>query len=194
MTHIEWIESSKTWTCPKSGKYKVICVGGGASGGVKNTGSSTTVQPSVAGGTTSFGSILSAAGGTSSGAICKVGSNPAVVGGYGGWDGINYGGTPAIVDAKEGTFAAVAVGNGGMANTSDLASYHTTGVGYGAGGGAGSSVNYGIPGFAGKIKTTIVDIEMGETITCTIGAGGTKPNSYAASGANGVIVVQYLGA
>ena len=28
MQYIEYIEESKTWTCQKTGKWKVICVGG----------------------------------------------------------------------------------------------------------------------------------------------------------------------
>lgn len=33
MKYVEFIEESKTWICPKTGKWKAICVGGGSSGG-----------------------------------------------------------------------------------------------------------------------------------------------------------------
>lgn len=33
MAYLEQIKSSKMWTCPKTGYYKVVCVGGGGGGG-----------------------------------------------------------------------------------------------------------------------------------------------------------------
>ena len=50
MNYIQYIEESKSWTCPKSGVWKVICVGGGASGGYYITSSKITAQHT--GGTT----------------------------------------------------------------------------------------------------------------------------------------------
>lgn len=187
MTHIEWIESSKTWTCPKSGKYKVICVGGGASGGGKFSSSGTYVS-TVAGGTTSFGTILSAAGGASDSSNAAL-SNTSKVSGYGGFTGVSYGGSPSIIYNGDTLSVAFGAGNTGLPGA-------TAGIGYGAGGGASSAVDIVIPGRAGSIKTTIVDIEAGETITCTIGAGGVggPGTGQTATGAKGVIVVQYLGA
>ena len=187
MTHIEWIESSKTWTCPKSGKYKVICVGGGASGGGKFS-SSGTYLPTIAGGTTSFGTILSAAGGASDNSNAAL-SNTSKVSGYGGFTGISYGGIPSFIYSGDTPMFTLGTGNAGIAGAG-------VSNGYGAGGGASSAVNIVIPGRAGSIKTTIVDIEAGEAITCTIGAGGVggSGTSQTATGAKGVIVVQFLGA
>lgn len=81
MQYIEYIEESKTWKCPKSGKWKVICVGGGSSGGYfyRLNVSQSTVNPSYSdqnihssiistqssGGSTSFGSYLTVNGGES---------------------------------------------------------------------------------------------------------------------------------
>ena len=62
MQYLHYIEESKSWTCPKSGVWKVICVGGGASGGYYIT-SSKVATGQHTGGTTSFGSYLSAEGG-----------------------------------------------------------------------------------------------------------------------------------
>lgn len=61
MQYLHYIEESKSWTCPKTGVWKVICVGGGASGGYYGKSSMITAQHT--GGTTSFGSYLSAQGG-----------------------------------------------------------------------------------------------------------------------------------
>ena len=63
MVYCETIETSKTWTCPKSGVWKVICVGGGGAGLSYYNDSTNSIG--TAGGTTSFGSILSASGGIS---------------------------------------------------------------------------------------------------------------------------------
>ena len=63
MVYCETIEESKTWVCPKSGIWKVICVGGGGAG--LSYASESTNYIGTAGGTTSFGSILSASGGMS---------------------------------------------------------------------------------------------------------------------------------
>ena len=60
MNYIHYIESTQEWTCPKSGKWKVICVGGGGSGYTEYSSKIYTGNP---GGTTSFGTYLSANGG-----------------------------------------------------------------------------------------------------------------------------------
>ena len=60
MQYIEYIEESKTWTCPKTGKWKVICVGGGGAGNYSMGGSSTL---GTNGSATSFGTYLIAEGG-----------------------------------------------------------------------------------------------------------------------------------
>ena len=183
MTHIEWIESSKTWICPKSGKYKVICVGGGASGACKVSGGTQQTIASKAGGTTSFGSYLSANGG----AAAELVENVHYASGFPGFTGFNYGGAPSIA-LKDGVsaLATMVLNEGGIPGK-------TTAPGYGAGGGAiGFAVG---AGNAGRIKVTIVDLEVGQNVACTIGTGGSSNSAeYIAAGADGVIVVQYLGA
>lgn len=184
MTHIEWIESSKTWICPKSGKYKVICVGGGASGACEVPGSTQQTIASKAGGTTSFGSYLSANGG----AAAELVENVYYASGFPGFTGFNYGGAPsiAIKEASASRIATMVLNEGGIPGK-------TTAPGYGAGGGAiGDAVG---AGNAGRIKVTIVDLEVGQNVACTIGTGGSSNSAeYIAAGADGVIVVQYLGA
>ena len=80
MQYIQYIEESQIWKCPKSGKWKVICVGGGSSGGGAFIVSATCTfstqvyvngQPidslsydsQIPGGMTSFGTYISANGG-----------------------------------------------------------------------------------------------------------------------------------
>lgn len=79
MQYIQYIEESQIWKCPKSGKWKVICVGGGSSGGgafIMSCSSgygtpsfygksidSFSYDAQIPGGMTSFGTYLSANGG-----------------------------------------------------------------------------------------------------------------------------------
>ena len=63
MQYIQYIEESKTWVCPKTGKYKVICVGGGGTGILYTTSTEVANQYIYQNGTpTSFGSYLTANG------------------------------------------------------------------------------------------------------------------------------------
>jgi hypothetical protein len=55
--HREVITTSGTWTAPTSGHYRVTCIGGGGAGGSEGP------RGGQGGGTTSFGSYLSAIGG-----------------------------------------------------------------------------------------------------------------------------------
>lgn len=110
MNYINYIEENQTWKCPRSGKYKVTCVGGGGTG-ILYTQS---VEVDKAyfyqnGGATSFGSYLTAMG--SQIANPKVScyndgdygnnnynySGYTLIGGYGGYDLCNYGGNPDAV-------------------------------------------------------------------------------------------------
>lgn len=192
---IFYIEESQTWICPKAGRYKVICVGGGASGGFYyNYNNVTEKTIPVPGKTTSFGDVISADGGMSA---WDYATGVASVSGYGGYDGFNYGGCGVLGADKTATCngnATIPAYTGGTA---------TSAIGWGAGGGAAptsASGNAGsgcIAGRAGKIKTTIVLIDENENIPCTIGAGGIASESAhanVASGADGVIIIQYLGA
>lgn len=204
MQYLHYIEESKSWICPKSGVWKIICVGGGASGGfsVREAGGKQIIQHS--GETTSFGSYISAFGGEKRSLIdANIECQPAV--GQVGYDAANR-----------------AVNNGGR-------------CGYGAGGDAFCEYfsvrranntstkdqikGYSIGGICGKIKSTIIDIEQGQTVFCTVGKGGTNTftkdeikialpprqsfddivesyeffNSRFTAGADGVIITQYLG-
>ena len=197
MKYIDWLKESQTWTCPKAGKWKVICVGGGASGGLyDSTENAVKLTPTTAGGTTSFGSIIAANGApsTSDYGLHGYATQKAGVSGYGGYTGTSYGGVPMTGAVAINTEFGAAGGTGNAA-------VHASGnpgsaVGYGAGGGAASlsaelSV---IAGRAGSIESTIVDLDEGQTIMCTVGKGGqTTDPATMGSGADGVIVVQYLG-
>ena len=197
MKYIEWFKESQTWTCPKAGKWKVICVGGGASGGLyDSTENAVKLTPTTAGGTTSFGSIISADGAPSTKDSTVHGDAAAqsAISGYGGYTGTSYGGVPMVGgDSVTLEFGA----GGGSGNAAVMAfSNPTAAVGYGAGGGAVSLKEAigPIAGRAGSIESTIVDLEEGQTIMCTVGKGGqTTDATVMGSGADGVIVVQYLG-
>lgn len=175
MKHLEYITTTRTWTCPATGAWKIICVGGGASGkGENSTG--------VSGNRTSFGTYFAAEGGR----VQSSDNRAKGTGGYGGYTGMAYGGSPGMVfgDLKA---ACPASGNGG--------GVYSTGFGYGAGGGAWhSTYNEGAcPGGAGRMECMIVDLVEGETVACTVGTGGAGPGGYATAGNAGVIVAQYLG-
>ena len=166
MVYCETIEESKTWVCPKGGIWKIICIGGGGAGAAHNA-------IGQSGGTTSFGSILSANGGAVGGAT----------------EGFKYINNSASINGYNG-----AVGYGTQNTT------HYTGFGYGASGTGdmtgNSSKNY--VGKPGELKSVIVDISEGTSIACTIGFGGegasaTDGNDRAHAGTNGAIIVQYLG-
>lgn len=185
MQQVYWIKSSQTWTCPKAGAWKVVCVGGGASGGL-------TFYPNVsalqsAGGTTSFGSLLSAPGGTIE-SVCSIGVKSC--GGYGGYDGMNYGGMPMNAfrgsSSADTTFLSSATGNGGVIGG--------PGLGYGAGGGVGqvyqittkngAQINnsniYAVPGKCGGMTMGIFDLALNQSMSCTIGTS-VKPSITAST-------------
>lgn len=214
MQYIYWIKESQSFICEKSGKYKIICVGGGASGGLAFAETAECLQ--AVGSTTSFGSIISASGAERSKgsylAAADYGTH-AVAGGQSGYDGINYASTACVATGD-------AISTGG--NSSFM---WETGHGYGAGGGAHGVTISGkaltaVAGSCGKVESTIVDLEENQAVFCTIGGGGVlnlsdndvtayatsvgaeltvssgdgaKISACASSGADGVIIVQYLG-
>lgn len=186
---IHYITASKSWSCPMSGRWKAICVGGGASG----SGGTTATK---AGGTTSFGTVVSAAGGVST--SDAIGDDTTGVSGYGGYTGYTYGGTPHVIMST----TPIAIGSGNATLPPNVKSGGTPAkaLGWGAGGGAMSTNGNGkvapTPGRAGEIRTAIVTLAEGETVPCTIGKGGTAPtvtNISAANGTDGVVILQYLG-
>lgn len=180
MVYCETIETSKTWTCPKSGVWKVICVGGGGAGLSYFDDSTNSIG--TAGGTTSFGSILSASGGISGTDVNKdkigmADSNYSIryVMGINGYNGAG------VYGAESGEYIGSA---------------------YGASGGAGyvnANVKVRHSGLPGDVKSVITDISEGTSIACTIGSGGTVTNkgssnaTIAFPGKSGAIIVQYLG-
>ena len=182
---IYYIEESQVWTCPIGGRWKAICVGGGASGGLRKTGNSarSTGAMQFSGGTTSFGAVASAAGGEASGtqAVYSV-SSPHAAGGYGGYDGWQFGGLPNDADADvtvretiNGGLRGMAghgYGAGGGAVQASLIRYITTGSSSGTTTSADTAIAYPISGFNGEMRATIVSIDEGEQIPCTIGLGG----------------------
>lgn len=190
MEYIQYIEKSQTWKCPKSGKWKATCVGGGGSGGGYysieiSRGTNYTRQYQTvesAGGSTSFGSYLTAYGATA-------------------------------LDVVETQIQQVANGNmysKGENGYNGLSSYGTieldhrlsrTGYGFGAGGGCifcpkvyfcninvqynDGNNNYSArdqiylvnermwSGSCGEVRVGIFDLNENDEIPCTIGDGGS---------------------
>lgn len=185
MQQVYWIKSSQTWTCPKAGAWKIVCVGGGASGGVTFQQNVSALQS--AGGTTSFGGLLSAPGGAVETA-CPIGIKSC--GGYGGYDGMNYGGMPMTAfrgsSGVDTTFLSSAAGNGGVIGG--------PGLGYGAGGGVGqvyqittkngaqtnNSNIYAVSGKCGGMAIGIFDLTLNQSISCTVGTS-VKPTISAST-------------
>lgn len=170
MGRIQYIETSQKWICPETGSYKVICVGGG--GGGYNLGEG------INGGTTSFGTYLSARGG---GVITSEGVNAAGMGGSGGYtvNGV-YGGSGALVnDGSNSSHSAV--NNGGNSGQ--------TGIGYGAGGGSITNSC----GKQGELKVDILTLTKDDAVACTVGTGG-KSDSNGTAGNDGVIIIEFLSA
>lgn len=214
MQYIHWIKESQSFVCEKTGKYKIICVGGGSSGGVGAPETAETLQ--AAGTTTSFGNIISAEGGGKTKAtLTALNFSEVVVGGQSGYDGINYGSTSHVMACDSSVHFTSAGGNSSV--------MWGTGHGYGAGGGARaySSDLVAAGGRCGKVESTIVDLEENQIIACTIGGGGVlklsdanvldylktyvdketssasgmgeKVSACVSDGADGVIIIQYLG-
>ena len=177
MTYSETIRANKTWTCPKSGIYKIICVGGGGSGAASLTNTSATATSGTAGGTTAFGTYLSASGGaTGADAYAK---------GYITAAGIVTGGSNIYTSGHSinGYNGASVYGTPNAASV--------TGCGYGASGAAAAK--------GGTLFAT--GGQPGEVVACTIGKGGSGASNIDGTsnkvccypGADGAIMIQYLG-
>lgn len=242
MQYLHYVEESKSWTCPKSGIWKVICVGGGATACLQSQEAAGYLG--FQGGATSFGTYVSADGG-----VFAIGElQTPGTGGQSGFDGVNYGSTAMACRDYTGSNSRYGYAVAGGAS---LPTYGT-GFGYGASGGYrgnsqseihfvtnGSGSSNGIQGgysvkvtpyfgTCGKIKSAIIDLADGEVIACTVGKGGdikplvndddkfkavlksmmnsivpyivtdttaAKPyiTNYLSNGADGVIILQYLG-
>lgn len=179
---IYYIEESQSWICPIAGRWKVICVGGGASG------ASTVKTATVPGNSTSFGTLITANGGIST---ADGTSSTKHISGYGGYNGLIYGGIPGSSTSE---WLNIGTGNT-IATNATSGGVPMTALGWGAGGGAATTASASAPtaGRAGEIRTSIVTIEAGESVPCTVGKGGITEDAGAANGADGVIVLQYLG-
>lgn len=177
MVYSETIRANKTWVCPKAGIYKIICVGGGGSGAAALKAVSDTATSGTAGGTTAFGTYLSAAGGATGAGAYKKGSMSNGGSAINGYNGASTYGTP---------------------NTASV-----TGCGYGASGQAYTKTPslFMSGGQPGEVCSGIFDIEAGQQVTCTIGKGGTGATASESTtalvccypGADGAIMIQYLG-
>ena len=177
MVYSETIRANKTWVCPKAGIYKIICVGGGGSGAATPNSTANTVISGTAGGTTAFGTYLSAAGGaTGADAFAQkyVNNGGSAINGY---NGASMYGTP---------------------NTASI-----TGCGYGASGKAYTIATgtFATGGQPGEVVSGIYDIDVDKQVACTVGKGGSGAANVSGSsvgvccypGADGAIMIQYLG-
>lgn len=189
MTYSETIKASKTWTCPKSGIYKIICVGGGGSGAASLGNTAETATSGTAGGTTAFGTYLSASGGaTGADAYAK---------GYITAAGINQSGSNTFYSGN----SINGYNGASVYGTSNAAS--VTGCGYGASGAAAAKGGwlFATGGQPGEVCSGIFDIEAGRQVACTVGKGGTGAKASESTnalvccypGAAGAIMIQYLG-
>lgn len=193
MKYFEVITATKTWTCPKTGIYKIIAVGGGSSHSVNcyfamNTPVSDTIY--AVGGNTTFGSLLTAKGGVPSGLdnpFSKSAIDPlSLIGGAGGYTLQTYGGEGGMIDAKLPISIPPTL-NGGLPGR--------PGRGYGAGGAAQINVSdeytwvqsvsdgnrsiyvNSMGSVAGELTELIMDIDNGSSYSCTIGKGGAITES-----------------
>lgn len=187
MNHFEVITASKTWTCPKTGIYKIIAVGGGSSGAIYATFSNITAKKvnskvvCTAGGNTTFGSLLTAKGGNIT-AYSQIdygntSSTQQLFGGAGGYTLQNYGGIGGYMEIYHNVQPTI---NGGFPGY--------PGNGYGAGGTIGAKlksfdntigenryefklVPFG--SMVGDLNELICDIAINTSYACAIGSGGT---------------------
>ena len=210
--HVQTLTSDDTWTSGASTAYALVLLvggGGGGSGGGNGGGGGgqvlqgyVTVAPSTSytvtigaggssgssGGASSFGALLSAAGGAAGGADSGGASGSGVPG---GWGISGYGGGGA---AGGGGGGAGGPGQHGVITSSNQTAFSTSGGvvaiwggsggagidGYGGGGGGYSSASY--PGRGGPGGG-----DSGHAATANTGGGGGSGNS----GGSGLCVVTW---
>lgn len=176
MNHFEVITASKTWTCPKTGIYKIIAVGGGTSSAFLFKNSKSSQHVCISGGNTTFGNKLTALGGINKIPIPGMNDN-AVIGGAGGYTLQNYGGEGGYFVS---TYCSPPTVNGGAPGM--------PGHGFGSGAANGSSFSSSITltingdrndmtirqsfNKPGEINELICDISANESIACSIGNCG----------------------
>lgn len=195
MAYFKIIEASTTWTCPKSGDYKVICVSAGNSASVSGSASK--------GGSTSFGSLLTA--NAPEAVLCGLLASEAPMDGY-SINNSNYGKVSAVVETIRIDACIEQETNTDLNRIIYRYPCVGTGVGYGAGGvGFQGKNNFG--GLCGGMKMEIFSLKEGSEYAITIGqgvlgrqfniststlsSGETKyTNYYCAAGSDGVVIIQ----
>ena len=191
MAYFKIIEASTTWTCPKSGDYKVICVAAGSSA-VYTDGVFSYYNN---GGASSFGSLLTAEGLIKASASIRGFSHTSAIYPLDGY---------TIHNSNYGRYSVCKDCQVNLNSSADIAPSIGTGIGYGAGG-IGTTATNTIPatsgGLCGKMKMEIFHLEEGETYAVTVGIGNAGPiqskthNSITyymipAAGSDGVVIIQ----
>lgn len=184
MDYIQYIEESQTWKCPKTGKWKVTCVGGGASGtaccnfkirfGNGNEQNIYYCILNATGGASSFGDHISASGGESISTevfTCE--------GRYIGQPGyVGYSDYVFMYNTNNNVimpFHAHGYGAGGSSYNKYVNSYRICNVSYVSTPGTlyinSSDVKpYG--GICSEVKVCICDVNENDNIPITVGKGG----------------------
>lgn len=138
------------------------------------------------GGTSSFGDLISATGGT---------------GGYASKDGTYTGGTGGSPNGRNGTRKSGSGHSNTLPNQGGFPLSFTIGSGsYGSGGGAvcSSYSSYIASGGSGGYNTGYVDVTPGTSYTITVGAGGIKGDTddsraHGYDGTSGFVYIGYGG-
>jgi hypothetical protein len=210
MPGMQIFESNGTFTPVIGTAYKIIAVGGGAGGSTVSTNG-------TAAGASSFGSIVTAAGGSlrygglpgrvsvASTSSLAVDSSNIIIGQSGkglngGQSGRNF--TYYLVSSAPNVYSFIAPGGGGDGGYLDGAQAgNGDSGGGGRGWGAGGGGSYAGPGGgAGLIKTALWVPTSSTSIPITIGAGGgavtyTYPGTAltvtSGVGAPGVVIVMW---
>ena len=174
--------SSGTFTVPTGVTMVwVTAVGGGGGGGGYASGFG--FYPGGSGTASSFGSSVLASGGT--GGVVK--SN-AGFGGPAGGGGISLNG----VDGQDPD--STAGGKGGASPFGPGPSAGSNGVYYGTGGGGGTSSGGG--GAGAYIKDLPVTVTPGQSVSVTIGSGGSGAyvnGQLGGNGKSGIVIVSWIG-
>ena len=169
--------SNGNFTVPAGVNQVTISISGGGGGG----GSLSSSGAGSDGGTSSFGTLLTAIGGKGGkNGDANSGGQGGLAGGIGGNNG--NAGSNSGFGGKGGNSL---FGTGGQANA-DLFTSASNGGGYGSGGGGGFDGGGG--GGAQAYNNTVISVTPGQVIPITIGNGGagsTGDSSFFASGGNG---------